>query len=79
MFSLFSHILIFKIVILFSQPSRELAEQTLREINNFKKYLDAPVIRTMLAAGGVPIKDQLNDLSKGVRYSLKNNDAYLFL
>lgn len=31
------------------------------------KYLNEPVIQTMLAAGGVPIKEQLNDLQKGVR------------
>jgi len=49
------------------QPSRELAEQTQKEINNFMKYLNEPVIRTMLAAGGVPIKEQLSDLQKGVR------------
>ena len=52
--------------IIFLQPSRELAEQTLKEINNFKKYLDAPAIRTMLVAGGIPIKEQLSDLQKGV-------------
>jgi len=48
------------------EPSRELAEQTQKEMNNFKKYLDEPVIQTMLAAGGIPIKEQLNDLQKGV-------------
>ncbi|XP_046461789.1 ATP-dependent RNA helicase Ddx1-like [Daphnia pulex] len=48
------------------EPSRELAEQTYNEINNFKKYLDAPVIRTMLVVGGIPIKEQLSDLQKGV-------------
>ena len=37
-------------------------------MNNFKKYLDEPVIQTMLAAGGIPIKEQLNDLQKGVGF-----------
>ena len=49
------------------QPSRELAEQTYKELNNFKKYLNGPDIETMLAAGGIPIRDQLNQLQKGVR------------
>lgn len=48
------------------EPSRELAEQTQKEIKNLMKYLDEPVIRTMLAAGGIPIKEQLSDLQKGV-------------
>nr|CAG4638346.1 EOG090X03NS [Cyclestheria hislopi] len=48
------------------EPSRELAEQTLKEINNFKKYLGAPVVRTMLACGGVPVRDQIADLERGV-------------
>ncbi|KAI9561095.1 hypothetical protein GHT06_012051 [Daphnia sinensis] len=48
------------------EPSRELAEQTYKEINSFKKYLDAPEIRTMLVAGGIAIKEQLSDLQKGV-------------
>jgi ATP-dependent RNA helicase DDX1 len=47
-----------------------LAEQTYNEINNFKKYLDAPVIRTMLVVGGIPIKEQLSDLQKGVIFCL---------
>lgn len=50
------------------QPSKELAEQTFKEINNFKKHLEAPVLRTMLATGGVPIKEQLQDLQRGVSF-----------
>lgn len=29
--------------------------------------MDAPAIRTLLVAGGIAIKEQLNDLQRGVR------------
>ena len=61
------------VIFLDLQPSRELAEQTQKEIKNLMKYLDEPVIRTMLAAGGIPIKEQLSDLQKGVRLTSSSN------
>uniref|UniRef100_A0A023GNS0 ATP-dependent RNA helicase n=1 Tax=Amblyomma triste TaxID=251400 RepID=A0A023GNS0_AMBTT len=48
------------------EPSRELAEQTLRCITSFKKYLKDPVIRELLIIGGVSVKDQIEVLRNGV-------------
>lgn len=48
------------------EPSRELAEQTLRELDSFKRHLAAPEVRTMLAVGGQPVKEQLRQLAAGV-------------
>ncbi|CAG7824130.1 unnamed protein product, partial [Allacma fusca] len=47
-------------------PSRELAEQTLSQIQKFKKYLDSPKIRELLVIGGVSVKDQIATLNSGV-------------
>ncbi len=46
------------------EPSKELAEQTLKQIQIFKKYL--PNIRELLIVGGIPIKEQLSALENGV-------------
>ena len=48
------------------EPSRELAEQTLRQIQMFKKHLAAPAVTELLVVGGVNVKDQISALNTGV-------------
>ncbi|KAG2468232.1 DDX1 helicase, partial [Polypterus senegalus] len=48
------------------EPSRELAEQTLNNVKQFKKYVDNPKIRELLIIGGVAAKEQLAVLESGV-------------
>ncbi|XP_075717202.1 ATP-dependent RNA helicase DDX1 isoform X1 [Rhinoderma darwinii] len=48
------------------EPSRELAEQTLNNVKQFKKYVDNPKLRELLIIGGVAAKDQLAVLETGV-------------
>ena len=47
------------------EPSKELAEQTLAQIQAFKKHLNTPNVKELLIVGGVPIKDQLASLENG--------------
>ncbi|KAE8605134.1 hypothetical protein XENTR_v10014981 [Xenopus tropicalis] len=48
------------------EPSRELAEQTLNNVKQFKKYVDSPKLRELLIIGGVAAKEQLTLLENGV-------------
>ncbi|KAI1897597.1 hypothetical protein AGOR_G00084900 [Albula goreensis] len=48
------------------EPSKELAEQTLANVNQFKKYVDNPKLRDLLIIGGVAAKEQLSVLEQGV-------------
>ncbi|XP_067098227.1 ATP-dependent RNA helicase DDX1 [Osmerus mordax] len=48
------------------EPSKELAEQTLNVVNQFKKNVDNPKLRDLLIIGGVAAKDQLAILDQGV-------------
>ncbi|XP_005093572.1 ATP-dependent RNA helicase DDX1 [Aplysia californica] len=48
------------------EPSRELAEQTLTQIQKFKKHLDNPDVRELLIIGGVNVKEQTDVLARGV-------------
>ncbi|KAH7976563.1 hypothetical protein HPB52_016205 [Rhipicephalus sanguineus] len=48
------------------EPSRELAEQTLKCITSFKKHLKDPVVRELLVIGGVAAKEQIETLRNGV-------------
>ncbi|XP_074141519.1 ATP-dependent RNA helicase DDX1 [Sminthopsis crassicaudata] len=48
------------------EPSRELAEQTLNNVKQFKKYVDNPKMRELLIIGGVAARDQLSVLEQGV-------------
>ncbi|XP_072107381.1 ATP-dependent RNA helicase DDX1 [Mobula birostris] len=48
------------------EPSRELAEQTLNNIKQFKKNVADPKLRELLIIGGVSAKDQLAILEQGV-------------
>lgn len=48
------------------EPSRELAEQTLKQMDLFGQFVDNPKVRTLLVVGGVPVKDQIKALSAGV-------------
>ena len=48
------------------EPSRELAEQTLKQIQLFKKHLSAPAVKELLVVGGVNVKDQISALNSGV-------------
>ncbi|MCJ8750037.1 hypothetical protein PDJAM_G00194460 [Pangasius djambal] len=48
------------------EPSKELAEQTLNNVNQFKKYVDNPKLRELLIIGGVAAKEQLSILESGV-------------
>ena len=47
------------------EPSKELAEQTLAQIQAFKKHLTSPNVKELLIAGGAPVKDQLAALDNG--------------
>jgi len=48
------------------EPSRELAEQTLKQVQLFKKHLAAPAVSELLVVGGVNVKDQISALNSGV-------------
>ncbi|MPC20516.1 ATP-dependent RNA helicase DDX1 [Portunus trituberculatus] len=48
------------------KPSRELAEQTLKQVQLFRKHLENPLVRDLLVVGGIPVKDQIAALNKGV-------------
>ena len=48
------------------EPSRELAEQTLKQIELFKKHLPAPAVKELLVVGGVNVKEQISALASGV-------------
>ena len=48
------------------EPSRELAEQTLKQLQLFKKHLAAPCVAELLVVGGQAVKDQVAALSSGV-------------
>lgn len=48
------------------EPTKELAEQTLNQIQKFKKFLRHPVVKEMLVVGGVNVRDQLTALNNGV-------------
>jgi len=48
------------------EPSRELAEQTLKQIQLFKKHLAAPAVKELLVVGGVNVKEQISALNSGV-------------
>ncbi|TWW68967.1 ATP-dependent RNA helicase DDX1 [Takifugu flavidus] len=47
------------------EPSKELAEQTLNNVKQFKKYVDNPKLRELLVIGGVAAKEQLSALEQG--------------
>ena len=53
-------------VLLISQPSRELAEQTNKQIELFKKKLSHPGISELLCVGGIAVKQQIESLNMGV-------------
>ncbi|XP_066593768.1 ATP-dependent RNA helicase Ddx1 [Prorops nasuta] len=48
------------------EPSRELAEQTFKQIQSFKKHLKDPVVKELLVIGGVNVKEQISVLNSGV-------------
>lgn len=48
------------------QPSRELAEQTLNQIVQFRKHLDQPAVKELLVVGGVSVQEQIKVLKSGV-------------
>ncbi|KAK3772972.1 hypothetical protein RRG08_036306 [Elysia crispata] len=48
------------------EPSRELAEQTLTQLQKFKKYISNPEVRELLIIGGVNVRDQTDVLARGV-------------
>merc|ERR1719391_496013 len=48
------------------EPSKELAEQTLKQIQLFKKHLPAPAVKELLVVGGVNVKEQISALASGV-------------
>jgi ATP-dependent RNA helicase DDX1 len=48
------------------EPSKELAEQTLAQIQLFKKHLSSPNIKELLIVGGIPLKDQIAQIDNGV-------------
>lgn len=48
------------------EPSRELAEQTLSQIQKFKKHLKDPIIKELLVVGGIPIREQIEALKNGI-------------
>ncbi|KAI1708674.1 DEAD/DEAH box helicase domain-containing protein [Ditylenchus destructor] len=48
------------------EPTKELAQQTDDQIQRFKKFLDTPKIRNMLAVGGIAMNEQMRQLQDGV-------------
>ncbi|XP_014221079.1 ATP-dependent RNA helicase Ddx1 [Trichogramma pretiosum] len=48
------------------EPSRELAEQTCSQIEKCNKYIQDPPVSVLLVVGGISIKDQINQLGRGV-------------
>jgi len=48
------------------EPSRELAEQTYKQCQQFKAHLGAPILKELLVVGGVNAKDQIAALRSGV-------------
>lgn len=49
------------------EPSRELAEQTFNQIGLFKKFLGShPIVNEMLLIGGSNVREQLDQLKRGV-------------
>lgn len=48
------------------EPSRELAEQTLKQVTLFRKHVENPVVRDLLIVGGIPVKEQIAALNSGV-------------
>ena len=48
------------------EPTRELAEQVVEQINAFGKYLPEPQLRTLLLTGGSNAKEQAARLRRGV-------------
>ena len=48
------------------EPSKELAEQTYKEIQTFKRHMSNPHIRTLLITAGVPLKEQIAALESGI-------------
>jgi len=48
------------------EPSRELAEQTLNQINSLKVHLPSPGVNALLVVGGASAKDQISALKSGV-------------
>ncbi|KAL3860216.1 hypothetical protein ACJMK2_010372 [Sinanodonta woodiana] len=48
------------------EPSRELAEQTLNQLEKFKVHLASPPVRSLLVIGGANVKDQVDALERGV-------------
>lgn len=59
------------------EPSRELAEQTLKQIQMFKKHLVPPAVTELLVVGGISINDQVAALNSGIisRIFLKNRTS----
>ena len=51
---------------MFFQPSRELAEQTLKQLDLFGKHIENPKVKTLLVVGGVPVREQINALNNGI-------------
>src|SRR4051812_46693414 len=47
------------------EPSKELAEQTYRQLQLFTKYLEAPRVRVVCIVGGLALKDQLAEVEQG--------------
>ena len=51
------------------QPSRELAEQTIVQLQKFKKHLSNPPVRELLIIGGVAAREQVDSLERGVSFA----------
>jgi ATP-dependent RNA helicase DDX1 len=48
------------------EPSRELAEQTCKQLQLFKAQLGAPIVKDLLVVGGAAARDQIAALKSGV-------------
>lgn len=48
------------------EPSRELAEQTCKQLQLFKAHLGAPIVKDLLVVGGSAARDQIAALQAGV-------------
>ena len=60
------------VILLCPQPSKELAEQTNKQIALFKKKLPHPGISKLLCVGGTDVKKQISALNAGVSFTFLN-------
>lgn len=51
---------------LIMEPTKELAQQTSQQIQRFSKYVVSPKLKNVLAAGGISMHEQMEEIERGV-------------